>query len=95
MRNGANMIRRSGQISEEFSKSLDKVAFPMPANLKPADIQAAQKRVPVPDVDWWSMKCPDCGQEWSVGREKGKPAPEPHCSVPECKGKRVEIKKEN
>ena len=72
-----NMIRRSGMISEEFGKSLEKVAFPVP------------KWLPAPEVDWWLMRCPDCGEHWGVGREPGSAPPENG-----CKGKNVNVTKE-
>ena len=74
------MIKRSGSISESFGKSLDKIAFPVPAWL------------PAPEIAWYVMRCPGCKETWKVGREKSAASPESSC--PFCKGTNVNVTKE-
>ena len=74
------MIKRSGTISGEFGRSLDKIAFPVPAGL------------PAPEIAWYLMVCPGCGEHWAVGREKAAAPPDSTC--PFCKGTNVNVTKE-
>ena len=60
--------------------ALEKTAFPMPAWFKPDDIA------------WYMMVCPDCGQNWGVGRERGKPGPDTHCT--KCGKNNVKVTQE-